>query len=153
MSSAVLPLDAVSLQRARARLERRQAELRRLLDEIDTEPSGEHPISFATAAAVSDPFECQGIVEDLELRAVERALERLLAGAFGACELCGGPIERARLDAVPWSRCCTSCISFWEGVLRTIDPEPASCADCLNDTGDRPPARRTRRRRRCRRAA
>ena len=37
------------------------------------------------------------------------ALERLALGTFGACERCGHPIARARLDAVPYARHCVRC--------------------------------------------
>jgi DnaK suppressor protein len=108
----------------RARLERRRDELRRLLDQLDTDPSG------AFAIPVPDPLECHGGVEELELRAVERALDRIDDHSFGTCDQCGGPVEARRLQAVPWSRCCSDCIAFWEGELRTVDAEQASCADC-----------------------
>lgn len=119
-------VDGWSIDRARARLERRQSELRQLLDWLDTDPSGAHPVAFLA----NDPFECDGGVEELELRAVERALARIANHTYGECDLCQGPIERARLAAVPWSRCCTHCIAFWEGELRTNEVEQSTCAEC-----------------------
>ena len=115
-----------SLERARARLERRRNELARLLDWLDTDPSTPHPVAFLPV----DPFECDGGVEQLELRAVERALERIDNLTYGECDCCGGPIDRARLAAVPWSRCCGECIAFWEGELRTVEADQSGCASC-----------------------
>ena len=115
-----------SIERAQARLERRRDELRRLLDWLDTDPSGPTPVPFLPV----DPFECDGGVEQLELRAVERALERIGKLTYGACDCCGGPIEPGRLAAVPWSRCCIECIAFWEGALRTTEAEQSGCATC-----------------------
>jgi DnaK suppressor protein len=43
------------------------------------------------------------------LRAIEDALARIRRGRFGACEECGQPISKARLEAVPWSRHCKDC--------------------------------------------
>ena len=115
-----------SLEQARARLEIRRNQLARLLDWLDTDPSTPHPVAFLPV----DPFECDGGVEQLELRAVERALERIGNLTYGECDCCGGPIDRARLAAVPWSRCCAECIAFWEGELRTVEADQSGCASC-----------------------
>jgi RNA polymerase-binding transcription factor DksA len=37
---------------------------------------------------------------------VEHALARIDAGGFGRCEVCGGPIEAERLDALPYATLC-----------------------------------------------
>jgi DnaK suppressor protein len=42
-------------------------------------------------------------------RAIEDALTRIRQETFGACEECGQPISRARLEAVPWARHCKNC--------------------------------------------
>ena len=49
-----------------------------------------------------------GSLEASALR-VERALEKLQGGSYGVCDACGGPIARARLDAVPESVECIDC--------------------------------------------
>jgi hypothetical protein len=116
-----------SIDEARARLERRRDELAVLLAWLDTDPSGARPVAHLER----DPLECDGGVEELELRAVERALARIADLTYGTCDGCGGPIERARLRRVPWSRCCAECVAFWEGALGTGDGEPPSgCASC-----------------------
>jgi RNA polymerase-binding protein DksA len=43
------------------------------------------------------------------LREVDEALERIEAGNFGLCELCGEPIVRERLKAMPHARNCIEC--------------------------------------------
>jgi len=43
------------------------------------------------------------------LQQVERALLRIRQGGFGVCEECGEPMQKKRLDAVPWARYCLSC--------------------------------------------
>lgn len=46
----------------------------------------------------------------LQVRAdVLRAQERLAAGTYGRCEVCGKPIAPARLEARPWSVRCIDC--------------------------------------------
>ncbi|RJL31457.1 TraR/DksA family transcriptional regulator [Bailinhaonella thermotolerans] len=45
-----------------------------------------------------------------ELRAQnERAIERILAGTYGACESCLNPIAKERLQAFPRATLCVSC--------------------------------------------
>ena len=56
----------------------------------------------------------QGVSESLEeetlatdtLRQVRDALQRIQAGTYGKCSVCGRPIEAARLEAVPWAEYC-----------------------------------------------
>jgi RNA polymerase-binding protein DksA len=44
-------------------------------------------------------------VRDL-IAKIERALKRIDAGTFGICEVCGKPIEKARLKALPYADLC-----------------------------------------------
>jgi DnaK suppressor protein len=43
------------------------------------------------------------------LAQVERALERLDAGTYGICEVCGNPIGKERLKAFPKVTMCVTC--------------------------------------------
>lgn len=43
------------------------------------------------------------------LRQVRHALERLEEGTYGTCEVCGQPIAKERLDAMPEATVCLSC--------------------------------------------
>jgi DnaK suppressor protein len=43
------------------------------------------------------------------LRAIEDALTRIRHEEFGICGECGQPINKARLEAVPWTRWCRDC--------------------------------------------
>ncbi|MCX6993869.1 MAG: TraR/DksA family transcriptional regulator [Kiritimatiellaeota bacterium] len=45
---------------------------------------------------------------------IDEALNRIKIGTYGACESCGGPIEKARIVALPYSRMCVSCQSKLE---------------------------------------
>ena len=45
---------------------------------------------------------------ETELSDVEAALERLENGSYGTCEVCGRPIEDARLEAAPATRLCSA---------------------------------------------
>jgi RNA polymerase-binding protein DksA len=48
--------------------------------------------------------------ERRHLTRVERALRRLAAGRYGACEACGRPIGLARLRVLPWTALCRACV-------------------------------------------
>jgi DnaK suppressor protein len=43
------------------------------------------------------------------LRAIGEALARIEHGTFGVCQVCGDPVPKARLEAVPWTRVCRDC--------------------------------------------
>jgi RNA polymerase-binding protein DksA len=43
------------------------------------------------------------------LAQVERALERVANGTYGACEICGNPIGKPRLMARPAATLCVNC--------------------------------------------
>lgn len=43
------------------------------------------------------------------LKLIERAIEKIEAGTYGICELCGEPIDRERLEEVPYVRYCVDC--------------------------------------------
>jgi RNA polymerase-binding transcription factor len=49
------------------------------------------------------------------LGAIDDALERLRKGSYGECVECGRPIERERLDAVPWAVRCADDQEAFEG--------------------------------------
>ncbi|MFQ5824026.1 MAG: TraR/DksA family transcriptional regulator [bacterium] len=42
---------------------------------------------------------------------IDQALERIEQGTYGACQECGQPISRERLEAVPHARLCITCKS------------------------------------------
>jgi DnaK suppressor protein len=49
-----------------------------------------------------------GVLQSVEseLMEVQAALERLEAGTYGICEICGKPIAEGRLEAMPAARYC-----------------------------------------------
>ncbi|MDE2041221.1 MAG: TraR/DksA C4-type zinc finger protein [Patescibacteria group bacterium] len=55
---------------------------------------------------------------DSQLKEVTAALERIDKGTYGACEICGKPIERERLEANPSAR-----ISIKHGHPQTVSPK------------------------------
>jgi len=74
-------------------------------DALEEQPT----FSSHMADAASDAFDrdfALGLLssEQDALYEVEQALQRIRTDSFGICELTGKPIERARLDAIPWTR-------------------------------------------------
>ena len=43
------------------------------------------------------------------LQLVDEALNRIEGGNYGTCVHCGGPMQKKRLEAVPWARHCIPC--------------------------------------------
>jgi DnaK suppressor protein len=92
------------------------AERQRVLAEIaDAEVLAPGQITYGSqAASATHVFEQQ---RDLALRdhnrahlaAIDAALGRLDAGAYGACTACGNPIAPERLEALPWAALCIDC--------------------------------------------
>jgi len=52
------------------------------------------------------------------LRAVNRALEKMESGTYRICDQCGGPIDPARLKALPYAVLCKSCQERFELATR-----------------------------------
>jgi len=44
-----------------------------------------------------------------QLAAVEHALSKFEKGTYGSCDLCGQPIDPARLEALPQASLCLNC--------------------------------------------
>jgi DnaK suppressor protein len=70
--------------------------------------------SFHMADAGTDAMEREkafmfASAEGRILMEIDDALRRLYKGEYGMCEICGNPIARARLEAMPYARLCVSC--------------------------------------------
>jgi RNA polymerase-binding transcription factor DksA len=50
--------------------------------------------------------------EEYLVNEASSALRRIDEGSFGRCARCGKPISTARLDALPFARCCTACATI-----------------------------------------
>jgi len=111
---------SIDTDRFRAELERHRDRLQKTIAHHDignsslTEETGELMSSSADnhlADTASETYEREldeGLEEDAQgqLREVEDALERLDAGTYGSCSVCGKTIPVERLEAVPWTTLC-----------------------------------------------
>lgn len=75
------------------------------IDDAFTEESGEGAGKFAEQEReVSLTLKLMDLREKLQ-----RSLEKLKKGTYGLCERCGQPIDRARLEALPYAELCIQC--------------------------------------------
>jgi len=96
-----------------ALLEAERAELQAQLKELGFENQGDtgliYDSNFADSSQVTaERGEAERLATELRdsLEEVDAALERLGAGNYGVCEVCGKPIGEARLEAMPAARFC-----------------------------------------------
>lgn len=100
------------MRRLRERLLKRRDELlemhrsvedtQRILAEPDIEP--EETAQKGSIAEVLARLDGQ---EKKELEAIDHALSMMETGQYGLCEVCGKPIGKQRLDAIPWTTFCS----------------------------------------------
>lgn len=106
---------------ARQRLEaEREQTLRRLASltgdfeavvaaSLDTNADDEHDPEGATIAFERSQVDAVLRQTRRHLEEIGAALRRLDEGAYGVCEVCGGPIAEERLEARPAARTCIRC--------------------------------------------
>lgn len=93
----------------RARLEADRAQLADQVASLEPGGGTDFDEGFADSGQVAaEQGENQALARQLrnELDEVERALAKLDAGTYGACEVCGEAIADARLEAMPATRFC-----------------------------------------------
>jgi hypothetical protein len=65
------------------------------------------------------------VIERRELADIYEALDRIDEGNYGLCRVCASPIDRVRLESIPWVRVCDCCE---ESVLGEVIPFPLIAA-------------------------
>ncbi len=112
-------LTKVELRDLRVRLEEERAELDTQLTTIvedsfaatQSDLSGDVGLDDESADAGTATFErekdlsIENNVRDL-LQKIDRALRRMSDGTYGICDICGKPIEKARVKALPYVDLC-----------------------------------------------
>lgn len=109
--------------RARERLAQERRRIETALEEHRLDPPGDEPsLSQHVADRGSELFDEEfdeslvGLLRD-ELRAIERAEQRLADGTYGLSIESGAPIPDERLEAVPWAeRTVDEQVRFERGV-------------------------------------
>lgn len=75
------------------------------------------PADFAEqATALENQEVLEALDEDarVELKQINRALQRLEEGVYGDCASCGESIAPERLEAIAWATLCIDCASLAE---------------------------------------
>ncbi|HEY7477728.1 MAG TPA: TraR/DksA C4-type zinc finger protein [Actinomycetota bacterium] len=112
-------LTKKEIEELRARLLEQRVELEEQLTTIEdtsfattqSDLSGDVGLDDESADAGTATFErekdlsIEQNVLDL-LQKIDRALERMDAGTYGICAICGKPIEKARIKALPYVDLC-----------------------------------------------
>jgi len=104
-----------NLRSTRALLVTRSEELRERIQRVHADlqrVDAPLPRDAPDAAIAVENDEILRAVEESargELDQIERAVERLEAGTFGDCEVCGAEIDRKRLSVVPYTTRCAQC--------------------------------------------
>ena len=77
-------------------------------DETHADTAGNDNHFADTATETVDRQMDYSLEENSEqvLADIDHALERIEAGSYGTCEVCGKPIGEERLTALPWARLC-----------------------------------------------
>jgi len=122
-------MDKRQLKKYEQRLRQEYEDLQALLSRNDQEslsgqPDPEDEAERAAHSYAKEFLFTQTDNERTHLRLVEAALGRLQNGEFGLCQSCDKPIERKRLDAVPWTPYCRTCQEMAEdGLLQNRNGE------------------------------
>lgn len=102
------------LEAEREEAVRRLAGLTGQFDEVvaasrDTNADDEHDPEGATIAF--ERSQVAALVHQVRSRLdeIDAALERVAAGTYGVCEVCGRPIAAGRLEVRPTARTCVKC--------------------------------------------
>jgi RNA polymerase-binding transcription factor DksA len=110
---------AININKLRARL---QVERKRLLDELEQldnnsstaeerregSPFGKREEEATESFELEKRLALERQIKD-HMAEVEHALSKFEKGTYGLCDICGQPIDPARLEALPQANLCLNC--------------------------------------------
>jgi DnaK suppressor protein len=106
-------------QKVRQRIERERDEAIGQLRDLGispevngAEPQADHPRDEGDHAQASERLDLSFMTRERLAERINRltaALERVIDGTYGQCEVCGRDIERNRLEALPEAARCLEC--------------------------------------------
>ena len=94
-------------------LEQLQARIRPAEERREGSPFGKREEEAAEAAELEKRLVLEKRIKNL-LAEVEHALEKFGAATYGLCDICGKPIDPARLEALPQASLCLSCRTHYK---------------------------------------
>lgn len=77
--------------------------------EIDSENEAMDLVDKASSSYTKEFMFIRSNQERLFVQTIDEALDRIEDGSFGECTNCDDPINRKRLEAVPWAKLCLCC--------------------------------------------
>jgi RNA polymerase-binding transcription factor len=118
MNRAIMNAYRSRLERLIQRLDAKRSELRQELQGADMAGTMHRPVEEQHTTdelahdddAVGTALSLLGTEEEI-LSECRAALERFDLGTFGRCVKCQRPIEKPRLETVPYARHCTRCMN------------------------------------------
>jgi len=90
------------------KLEQLKADVRPVEERREGSPFGKREEEATEAAELEKRIASEKQIIDL-LAEVEHALHKFDEGTYGLCDVCGKPIDPARLEALPQASQCLSC--------------------------------------------
>jgi DnaK suppressor protein len=111
-------MEVTELDRFRTSLEELRGDLRQQLTDLGANPDEDSlegvdfDFGFADSAqSTAERGKVLALVDRLrdQLASVERAMHKIEDGTYGMCDRCGEPINKERLEALPYSTLCVSC--------------------------------------------
>ncbi|HYH28712.1 MAG TPA: TraR/DksA C4-type zinc finger protein [Actinomycetota bacterium] len=119
MATAKSPFTKKELGEIRKGLEQEREQLAKQAEEIDQQSFGSAQSEMTGEMAFDEEYADAGTAtfereKDLSLsnnirdlmEKIDGALERIEVGTYGLCRICGKPIEKARLKALPYTDLC-----------------------------------------------
>ena len=108
-----------NFEELRSRLESERERLNRELEQLkanapgtderrEGSPFGKREEEATETAELETRLEMERRIRE-ELNTIEHAFEKFEKGTYGLCDLCGKPIARPRLEALPQASLCLDC--------------------------------------------
>jgi len=104
----------MDLEKAKRSLEDRLAQLGVRVSKIESDlrkPGSSDWIDRASEKENEEVLERLNASERREIADIRAALERIRAGTYTECAICGDPIAPGRLEALPYTNACINCAS------------------------------------------
>jgi len=97
-------------KRLRARLQELQGRLHSIEDALE-QPHSRDGEEQAVERSDDEVMERIGMAGQQEIAGIKAALKRIETGEYGFCMACGAEISEARLDILPATPFCKSCVN------------------------------------------
>ena len=91
-------------------LEQLEASVRPVNERREGSPFGKREEEAAESYELEKRLALEKRIKD-QMAEVRHALQKFEQGTYGLCDLCGQPIDPARLEALPQANLCVSCKS------------------------------------------